>query len=177
MKTIIFGRHGETEANKQGLLAGATTDSPLTEAGREHAHELSRAVAGKPIDLVIASPLSRAYDTAQITADDIGYDKEIVVNELFIERDFGSASSKPKAEAFAMLDSGEATGVESVVDFGERARRALDWLRSRPEGYILVVSHAAFGQMLGTVAAGGKPEDFLSFHNLSNGGVFELVLE
>ena len=54
---------------------------------------------------------------------------------------------------------------------------AIEWLRQRDERVILVASHAAFGQMIGTVAAGGRPEDFLSYHNLDNGGWFELELK
>lgn len=177
MKTVIFARHGEAEANKRGLLAGAKTDSPLTEAGRDHARELSAALAGRYVDLIVTSPLARASETAEIVAEDMGYTSKVVAEPLFIERDFGSATNKPKPEAFDMLDNGRAIGVETVHEFGERGSRALEWLRKRPESCILVVSHAALGQMIGTLVAGGNPEDFLSFNNLSNGGVFEFTLE
>lgn len=177
MKTITVARHGEAEANRLGLLAGARTDSPLTEGGRSHAHELSKLVADKDVQLVVTSPLSRAAETAEIVADDIGHTEGVVTERLFIERDFGSATNMPKAEAFAALDNGTATDAEAIPDFADRAMRAIDWLRRRPEERILVVTHAGFAQMLGTVATGGDPKDFLSFSNLSNGGVFELTLE
>jgi probable phosphoglycerate mutase len=177
MKTVIFARHGEAEANQAGLLAGAKTNSPLTTAGREHAGVLARLLVDNRIDLIVTSPLSRASETAEIVARDLSYGGKIVVEPLFIERDFGNATDLPKMEAFAMLDSGTAVGAESIADFGERARQALEWLMGRPEKQILVVSHAAFGQMLGTIANGGKPEEFLSFDSLSNGSIFELTLE
>lgn len=177
MKSVLVGRHGEAEANVKRLLAGAKTNSDLTELGEQQAHELANNLAGRDIALIVSSPLSRALKTAEIVAADVGYHDEIAQSPLFIERDFGSATDLPEEEGFAMLDNGTAVGSESIPDFAERAERALEWLKKRPESEILVISHGGFGQMLGTIASGGRAEDFLSFHKLSNGNVFELTLE
>jgi uncharacterized phosphatase len=177
VKTVYFSRHGEAEANKQGLLAGAKSDSPLTASGREHGHDIANALKGKRIDLIVTSPLARASDTAKIIAKDIGYVGEIIENSIFIERDFGSVTNMPKADAFKRLDDGTASGVESVFDFGNRARSAIQWLETRHENNILIVSHGAFGQMLGTLVNGGHPEDFLSYKTLENAEIFEIKIE
>jgi len=177
MKTVIVGRHGQAEANSQGLLAGARTDSELTEQGIRQAHELAGSLVGRKIELIISSPLSRAMVTAQIVAEDIGYEGGILANPLFTERDFGSATDRPTKEAFALLDSRAATDVESVETFAKRAGQALEWLKIQPESEILLITHAEFGQMLGTLARGGRAEDFLQFDKLSNGNAFELALE
>lgn len=173
----MFGRHGQTTANELGLLAGSQTDTELTPLGEAQAHALARTVKNLNVDLIVSSPMRRTRKTAEIVARDIGYAGDIAFEPMLIERDFGSATNLPKKEAFALLDNGAATGVETVEAFGERARRALAWLRERPEQHILVVSHAAFGQMLGTLANGGKPENFLSFNNLMNAELFEFVLQ
>lgn len=177
MKVIYFVRHGESQANADGLLAGAKTNSPLTESGRRQSHELAQVLRSKKVELIVSSPLERAAKTAEIIAHDIGYDGKIVEEALFTERDFGGATGMPKAKGHSMLDDGTATDAEQLAEFAERAQRALDWLQAQPEMHILVVSHAGFGQMLGTVAAGGQPEDFLKHYHPSNGDVFELALE
>jgi uncharacterized phosphatase len=176
MKIVIFGRHGQAAANAQGLLAGSRTNSDLTELGTQQAHELAKNLVGRDIKLIVSSPLSRAMKTAEIVASDIGYVGDILVDPLFTERDFGTATGRPTREAFAMLDSGEAEGMESTSDFAARIQRALEWLKVRSESEILLISHAGFGQMLGTIAGGGRAEDFLQFDNLSNGNMFELTL-
>ncbi|MEO6761783.1 MAG: histidine phosphatase family protein [Candidatus Saccharimonadales bacterium] len=177
MKTVYFGRHGQAIANQQGLLAGSQTDSPLTRQGESEAAELARSFGKLQIDLIVSSPLERAFKTAEIVAEQIGYKKDILVEPLFIERDFGSATNRPRAEAFTMLDNGLAEGAESVSEFGSRADKALEWLNKRPEKTILVVSHAGFGQILGTRARGGRAQDFLQFDSLSNASFFKFRLE
>lgn len=174
MKTVRLVRHGRAKANDQGLLAGAQTDSPLVQAGRDEAVDAAKKLYGTAVDLIVTSPLSRATETAQIIAEYIGYTGEIVVSPLFIERDFGSATNLPKAQAFALLDAGTATGVESSTELGERAQRAHDYLTAQAADNIVVVTHAAFIQMLGTVSNGGDPADFLSFPNPGNAEIVEL---
>lgn len=69
-------RHGETEANKEGLLSGGAPEvcadvlfwtqvTALTEKGREQAKELGKMVASQCVlDVIYTSDLTRAYDTA-----------------------------------------------------------------------------------------------------------------
>lgn len=173
MKTIYFARHGECQANLDGVLAGARTNSPLTRRGKEQAIEISQIFVEPSFQAIVSSPLERALMTASIIAQEIGFGGEVEKNELFIERDFGAATDLPKPKAFELLDSGRAVGAETITAFGARAQDALEWLRKHDAEVILVVSHAAFGQMLGTLASGGRPEDFLQFHTLSNAGVFK----
>ena len=62
---IYIVRHGETNGNLQGVLQG-WTDEPLNEKGRELAIITARALSDIKFDVVISSPLSRAYETAEI---------------------------------------------------------------------------------------------------------------
>ena len=56
--------------NKQGVWSG-TTDTPLTDEGRDQAKAAGRELQGKAIDCIVASPITRAHDTATIIAAEI----------------------------------------------------------------------------------------------------------
>ena len=88
---IYFIRHGESEANLRHLFAGQRDDSSLTEKGKSQAliegNKLKELNIN--VDVIISSPLKRAFDTAKIVADAIGYGKEIVVDSRIIEYDMG----------------------------------------------------------------------------------------
>lgn len=177
MKTIYFVRHGECVANAQGVLAGSSNDSPLTEKGRQQAKETAPLVAKLPIEVAVISPLVRAQVTAQILLQDAGFTGKVITSPLFTERDFGEATGKPKEQAFELLDTGRAKDVESLNDLYTRASSALDFLRSLSEDHILVVSHGGFARMLGTVVSGAKPEDFLKHKALENAEIYEFTLQ
>ena len=62
---IYIVRHGETEANKNGLLQG-WSDTPLSDLGVKLAEYTGEGLKDIKFDAVFSSPLKRAYDTAQI---------------------------------------------------------------------------------------------------------------
>lgn len=65
-KSFYFVRHGESEHNQRGLVAGGKTDSPLTEKGMEQALGLKDKILAIGIEHVISSPMVRAKKTAEI---------------------------------------------------------------------------------------------------------------
>lgn len=68
MKTkLILIRHGETEWNKELRFQGST-DIPLCEEGIQQAKLVSNKLNGN-FDVVYASPLDRAYQTAKIISE------------------------------------------------------------------------------------------------------------
>lgn len=79
-------RHGETEWNKENRFQGST-DIPLNETGIAQAKRAAEALKKAKIDLVIASPLSRAKQTAEIIAKECG--AELVFEDDLRERSFG----------------------------------------------------------------------------------------
>lgn len=176
-KTVYFIRHGEAEANAQGVLAGTRNDTPLTDRGRAQAKDAAELVAKLPIEVMIVSPLSRAQETAHIIADAIGYKGRMVTEPMFAERDFGSATALPLEEALKLLDDGTAEELEQVPEFHARANEALAYLRNRPEEHMLVVSHGGFARMVGDVVTGLRPEDFLQHPKLGNAEIYEFSLE
>ena len=62
---IWLVRHGPTEWSESGRHTGRT-DVPLTDAGRAAAAALAPLLAGHRFDLVLASPASRALETARL---------------------------------------------------------------------------------------------------------------
>ena len=58
-------RHGETDANKSGVLMGST-DIPLNDTGRQQAALLRDRINALEVDSIFASPLTRAVETASV---------------------------------------------------------------------------------------------------------------
>jgi probable phosphoglycerate mutase len=68
--TIYIVRHGESLDNAGVAHVRTPEGSPLTDRGREQAHDVARRLAGVHADAVIASNLLRARQTAEIIAAD-----------------------------------------------------------------------------------------------------------
>ena len=81
MKTIYFIRHGESEGNIGPLRQDGS--SSLSERGRAQATFMAERCAKLPIDVLVASTMTRAQETALIIGERIG--KEIISSPLFVE--------------------------------------------------------------------------------------------
>lgn len=168
MKHLFFARHGLSEMNVAGLWAG-TTETPLTEEGRKQAKAAGQAAKDLGIDYVVSSPLSRALETAQIIARQIGYPvSKIHVNDLFIERHFGELEGKTWNPD---LNLDGITDIETVDTLLERAKLALAWLESLPANNVLVVSHGSFGRALRSQVLAEFP--FSHPHRLKNAEIHQ----
>ncbi|MBK9740122.1 MAG: MSMEG_4193 family putative phosphomutase [Actinobacteria bacterium] len=66
MTTVLLIRHGRTKANADGVLAGWTPGVVLDEKGRDQARALAGRLAGVPLVAVVASPLERTRETADL---------------------------------------------------------------------------------------------------------------
>lgn len=163
---IYLLRHGETDWNKEGRLQGHT-DIPLNSTGRRQICNAAEVLADlpEPIDLILSSPLVRAYESAQIVADRLSYKKEnIVVEPLLIERGFGLGEGLTVAERKDKFPDGIFPEMESYEDLIERAHSVFDKIVETYEGRenILAVSHGAILTAVltavtnGEIAYGGK---------------------
>ena len=150
---LYFIRHGESTSNYGELITGQQ-DVPLTDRGREQARAAGRAVVAQHItfDHIISSSLMRAHDTAKLIAHEIGFpEAQIQVNDLVIERSFGSLEGKPKGDPATMTDEYiKQTGGELDPQIRERAQKLLDLLKD-VQGNVLIVSHTGFGRRLRAV--------------------------
>lgn len=141
MKHLYFIRHGLSVMNEQGLLAGST-DTPLAEMGVKQAHAAGQAARSLNIDLIVASPLSRARSTATIIAEGIGYPVErILFDDRAKERHFGNMEGTEWRPGLSFNHNNTVESYEAIM---QRAQEFKDWLDARPEDTILLVSHGAF---------------------------------
>ena len=151
---ITLLRHGESHGNAAGFIQGQK-DYPLTEKGRAQAQALAAfwQLEETQFHRVIASPLSRARETAQTVASGLGL--EVECDPAWMERCFGNYEGKNLGEIGQDADPvnlfhpyhpiGQ-TG-ESMLDLYLRASQAVQGLLRHPTGHYLVVSHGAILNM------------------------------
>lgn len=145
MKKLYFVRHGESEANKKELFAGRW-DVTLTDLGRAQAKMAAKQVARIKVDRIVSSPLLRAKETAEIIAQEIGYPKnEILLCDLFVERDYGELTQKTWKNA-AKIDFENVAGIESGASLEKRAGQAAQLLQNLKEDTIVLVGHGTSGR-------------------------------
>jgi len=65
MTTVLLIRHGRTEANTSGILAGRSPGVQLDQVGLTQAGEAGQRVAAIPLRALVSSPLERCRQTAE----------------------------------------------------------------------------------------------------------------
>lgn len=148
MKKLYFVRHGLSEMNVAGLYSGST-DTSLTEEGRVQAKATGKLAKDLKIDYIVASPLQRAHETAQIIAKEIGYPiKNIHTNTLLKERHYGEMEGQPWDPDLNLDGVSDFETDDTLV---ERAHLALNWIKTLDAHHILVVSHGSFGRAMRSI--------------------------
>jgi len=64
--TVLFVRHGETTANRDGVIQGSGCDFPLTEKGQDEAVKVGLALNNVHWDIIYSSDLQRTLATTDI---------------------------------------------------------------------------------------------------------------
>jgi probable phosphoglycerate mutase len=160
MLKIYLARHGQDEDNANGILNGRR-NQPLTDLGHQQAYTLAQTIiaASLTFDAVYASPLVRAYVTANIVTDALDMSNPVVLNDL-VERDFGVMTGKPttnieavcapdiiRADPIVYFLSPE--GAETFPQLAERGKRVIAQVEaSHRDGNVLLVSHGDIGKMI-----------------------------
>ena len=162
---ITLLRHGESDGNAAGIIQGQL-DHPLTALGRQQAEILARRwkARGVTFDFVIASPLSRARQTAEIVAGELGLTLEL--DPVWMERSFGLGEGlsgeairqqNPQADFYHPYWP-VAPGGESTIETYQRALNGLLGILRRPPGSYLIVSHGAILNMTILAMMGIAPQ-------------------
>lgn len=161
MTTLLLVRHGETDWNSERRWQGHA-DQPLNEVGRRQAREVAEQLAGRPIDAVYASDLSRAHETAEIIAGRLGL--PVTTDERLREVDVGDWSGRLWSDievsdpaAVQRLDAGLKAwnGGESYEEMGARVVGAVLELAARHPGQtLLIVTHGGSMRACRAHAAG-----------------------
>ena len=145
MTQIYLVRHGQTDANKNRIVQGRI-DNPLNPEGISQARETGRYFRENDIrfDIVVASPLERAFKTAQLINEEMLTNRPIVVNQGLIERNFGQIDgNKIEKNYQTMIAEGKVKNMEKNAALEKRVIEALQTIVDRFSGKrILVVTHS-----------------------------------
>jgi uncharacterized phosphatase len=149
-------RHGQTDWNINFLLQGVT-DIPMNATGIEQVRTASKVISRDDWDFVITSPLGRARQTAEIIAEQSGFE-EILTLDLLIERSFGEAEGLDYDQWKAKYSSlDEIPGGESRTDLIQRSQALLDTIeKSHPGKRILAISHGALIRTLLSISSNNE---------------------
>lgn len=153
-------RHGQSEYNLLRLCNDdPTRPVPLTALGREQAAFAAAALAGGGIEMIYASPLPRARETAAIVGSQVG--APVVVDARLADIRSG-CEGRPVAEYQAAIAHdplrARPNGGESLLDYRERIGGFLDWLATQPHTMVALVAHEETLRVLKGLAEGLPPQ-------------------
>ena len=151
MTTLLFVRHGETDWNTERRWQGHA-DQPLNDKGRAQAREAGAQLAELGVDVVYASDLARAHETAVIVAERLG--RTVLIDPRLREVDVGDWSGRLQSE----IDAEGLTswnGGETYDEMGARVVSAvLDLAARHPGKTVLIVTHGGVIRACRANAAG-----------------------
>ncbi|WP_228550129.1 histidine phosphatase family protein [Salinibacillus xinjiangensis] len=135
-------RHGRTNWNEKGRLQGLT-DIPLNEEGRKQAERLATRFHEEKWDLIVSSPLSRAYDTANAVAKRLNI--PLITDERLVERGFGKAEGTTEEKRVRLWGKDWRSlelGIEPQEVVMQRSLECVEEMSSEHQGKgVLFVSH------------------------------------
>jgi len=145
---LILIRHGETLWNKEGRVQG-TSNIELSATGKKQAELLALSLKDHPLEAIHASPLKRAYQTAEII--NVFHHKDIQIHRGLMEMDQGDFEGFSFKELMASKKeflqkwitdpiSVKMPNGESLAELQKRAWSATEEIISKSQN-ALVVSH------------------------------------
>ena len=146
--TILLVRHGETVDNARQIMQGQT-QGELNERGREQARQVAERLAADPVDVIIASDLRRAMQTAEIIA--APHRLPVVTTPLLRERDWGGFTGRyiPELRGEVWPDD-----IESEEALLTRARQLLLHITATyPGKRVVAVGHGIINKAILAVYA------------------------
>ncbi len=167
---LYLVRHGQSQGNTGDDLT--TGDPHLTEVGWEQARRLGERLARQPVDVLYASPLARAQETAQPIAEATGL--PVRTEPGLIEVALGTPETNARlvageeAEALARRIALEGTWDAFPSSEGSEAARrrvgeAMDGIIKRFAGQrVAIVTHAGFIQTYVSLVL-GLERDFVFY--------------
>ena len=159
---VILVRHGRTAFNASGRIQGRI-DNPLDDHGRKQAMAVGESLSSLVRDgaIVVHSPLLRATETARAIVEASSVDCDTMVDDGWIELDYGSFDGLHQSEIDATTwarwraDPGfRPPGGESLLDVEGRVRGALDRVSKLGVSTVIVVSHVSPIKAAVTLALG-----------------------
>lgn len=159
MTEFVLVRHGETVWNTEGRLQGSL-DIPLNETGISQARAVASVLAEEHWDVVISSPLKRAFDTAVQIVDPLGIpERDIVIDDRLRERHYGAAEGLNLAERETHFPDGVWPDVESHEMLDLRVGPVVEEFADVYAGKrVVLVAHGGWIRSLLRVISDHNPE-------------------
>lgn len=150
---IYLLRHGETDWNIEGRLQGRM-DIPMNDSGKKQIEWIGYYLKENEfcVDHIISSPLLRAKETAEIIAEEIDFEGNILYDELLLERSFGKLEGVLWSPEIDLNDTKH--DIESVESLCQRAKEV--WSDYVVEKDILIVAHGAIIKAIVVALTDGK---------------------
>lgn len=182
IKHFYIFRHGQTQLNAEGRFQGQSCNVQLNALGIKQAKQIAAQLRNIKPQVVVTSPLKRAFETAQIIANTLEIPLEI--NNRFIEGNFGVIEGKTKSELTAeetrifadwvridakYLDVSFARG-ETRRLIMNRAISALKVIAHSSSERIAIATHSTVLRMI-LLYLGYKQ------HDIEHGKIYHLILE
>ena len=181
MTVLILIRHGESEANRQGIFAGQI-DPDLQDKGLEQAQLTAKYVAENyNVEKIYSSDLQRAYKTAICLAEEL--DLEVTKDKDLREIDggqwegikFSDLSVEYPAEYDIWLNHighSSCVGGESVKQLADRIMSALTKIAKENDGKIVAIAtHATPIRAAQSVIKSGTVDEMENIPWVSNASV------
>lgn len=173
---ITFIRHAESTANAEKIIA--LDSAELSAYGLRQAEAVGRELKEKGFEMIIASPIRRALDTAEIISKNINV--PVVTDDLLAEKMYGSLSGKSLSEAddekmknlqFRNIDMGydyRYWGGESGEDIKQRILTFAEKVKANyGDKKILAVSHGGIIRMMHILFLKKEYKEFFPIPNVS----------
>ena len=158
---IYVVRHGETEWNALNKVLGRT-DIALDARGEEQALELARTLRGAGIDEIIASPLGRTRQTAEIISRETGI--ACRTDDRLIEQEFGRFEGVDRSDrGFQEAKRKYCKGYPGTESHFEMASRVASLLRETAGKNVLLVTHGGICRIIRNWFEEMGKEDFVTF--------------
>jgi broad specificity phosphatase PhoE len=154
-KQFYFIRHGETDLNKNGLLAGSQ-DISLNDNGRNQVFAALSALQSREIGVIVSSPMQRTRQTADIIKESLNL--PIVYHEGLKEANWGILEGSPvttiKEKLNDWAQGGQIEKSENIKIFKERIVSALDDILTKYDNPLIVSHGAVYGTFMEIIGMG-----------------------
>ncbi len=182
-KLFYFVRHGESVLNAKHIRQGK--EGGLSELGRIQAGMTGQRLASFHFDVMLVSPFERTRETADVIAKHLKLDKPIEYLDILGERRnpkeiIGKSADDPEVTRIVDIidrsfheDGFRYSDEENFNDLKDRAKQLLDYLTTREEKTVLIVTHSIFLKMVAAYMIHrdkltAKKYNLLSYKNDSN---------